>query len=89
MNDRRRADGIADAMRIARNVFGDVLSAERLDEIEAGIAVELALDVALQRRCRVCGCTDGHACQGGCYWIGPTLCSRCGPKPSRPSHGDG
>ena len=27
--------------------------------------------------CRKCGCTDNHACPGGCYWIEPDLCSRC------------
>jgi len=28
-------------------------------------------------RCRVCGCTDDHACPGGCYWVEPDLCSAC------------
>jgi hypothetical protein len=28
-------------------------------------------------KCRVCGCTDDHACEGGCVWIEPNLCSRC------------
>ena len=27
--------------------------------------------------CRVCGCTDEHACPGGCVWAEPNLCSRC------------
>ena len=29
--------------------------------------------------CRVCGCTDERACEGGCYWIDAeqTLCSSC------------
>lgn len=27
--------------------------------------------------CRVCGCTDGRACPGGCYWVEPDLCSAC------------
>jgi hypothetical protein len=29
--------------------------------------------------CIVCGCTDGHACAGGCYWISadPPVCSAC------------
>jgi transcriptional regulator with XRE-family HTH domain len=27
--------------------------------------------------CRVCGCTDEAACEGGCYWIEPDLCSAC------------
>ncbi|TPG08284.1 hypothetical protein EAH88_11665 [Rhodanobacter glycinis] len=29
------------------------------------------------RSCRVCGCTDGQACPGGCSWVGPDLCSAC------------
>lgn len=29
--------------------------------------------------CKVCGCTDNHACHGGCYWTDNehTLCSQC------------
>ncbi len=27
--------------------------------------------------CRVCGCTDDHACPGGCYWVEEDLCSEC------------
>lgn len=27
--------------------------------------------------CRVCGCTDSHACDGGCYWVEDDLCSAC------------
>lgn len=29
------------------------------------------------RSCRVCGCTDARACPGGCWWVGPRLCSSC------------
>lgn len=32
-------------------------------------------------RCRVCGCTDIQACEGGCWWVEPDLCSAC--KPTR------
>ena len=30
-------------------------------------------------RCRICGCTDDCACDGGCFWANEerTLCSRC------------
>jgi hypothetical protein len=31
------------------------------------------------RQCRGCGCTDLHACPGGCSWVAPDLCSRCQP----------
>ena len=29
--------------------------------------------------CRNCGCTDEHACEGGCFWVDSsvTLCSQC------------
>lgn len=30
--------------------------------------------------CRVCGCNDTHACEGGCSWVAPNICSRCGSK---------
>lgn len=32
------------------------------------------------RVCRVCGCTDDHACPGGCYWVEEDLCSACAAK---------
>lgn len=28
-------------------------------------------------RCRVCGCTEDNACDGGCEWVEPNLCSAC------------
>lgn len=31
----------------------------------------------VDKRCRVCGCTDSNACDGGCFWIAPDLCSVC------------
>lgn len=27
--------------------------------------------------CRSCGCTEDNACDGGCSWITPDLCSAC------------
>lgn len=27
--------------------------------------------------CRGCGCTDAEACDGGCEWVEPDLCSAC------------
>lgn len=27
--------------------------------------------------CRVCGCTWNNACEGGCSWVEPGLCSNC------------
>lgn len=35
------------------------------------------LGVFDERRCRVCGCTDDWACEGGCSWVEEDLCSAC------------
>jgi hypothetical protein len=39
-------------------------------------------DVSCEAQCRMCGCTDSHACPGGCYWVEDPLdigdlCSQC------------
>ncbi len=39
------------------------------------------------RKCRICGCTEDHACEGGCYWVGPDLCSACEEKMFAPKEG--
>jgi hypothetical protein len=28
-------------------------------------------------QCKRCGCTDQRACEGGCQWVLPDLCSAC------------
>lgn len=33
-----------------------------------------------ESRCLSCGCTDSVACEGGCWWAAPGLCSRCAKK---------
>jgi hypothetical protein len=30
--------------------------------------------------CSVCGCTDDDACEDGCWWVKPNLCSACEDK---------
>jgi hypothetical protein len=32
-----------------------------------------------RRVCKVCGCTDDRACEGGCHWVAPDMdiCSQC------------
>lgn len=34
------------------------------------------------RQCRVCGCTEHNACEGGCWWVEHDLCSACVGKPT-------
>ncbi len=41
--------------------------------------------LAGRRVCRVCGCWELHACEGGCWWVAEDLCSTCdryGPPPA-------
>lgn len=33
-----------------------------------------------ERQCKRCGCTDDHACEGGCFWVTDNLCSKCYDK---------
>jgi len=34
--------------------------------------------------CRKCGCTEDKACDGGCSWVEPDLCSACAEKTPPP-----
>ena len=45
--------------------------------IPADMVVLADGDVIQGGVCRVCGCTDLHACEGGCFWVAPDLCSVC------------
>ena len=49
--------------------------------IEMAHSFEAYLRDEPTRRCGMCGCTDDHACQGGCSWVSPDLCSRCAWTP--------
>jgi hypothetical protein len=42
--------------------------------------LEMAVKAIREQKCRVCGCTWAHACEGGCYWIEDDLCSKCAVK---------
>ena len=76
-----------------RYIAGDVFLCEyvRGDEDLHSIslkAAQLLADMFGRRftmRCRVCGCTDDRACEGGCYWVGACLCSTCAAKGGKPN----
>ena len=51
---------------------------QRMKEQRDGPSRVLTVSV---RRCRICRCTDDRACPGGCWWVGPTLCSACEVTP--------
>jgi hypothetical protein len=38
---------------------------------------EQAGEQSAVRSCRVCGCTDDRACEGGCGWAEQDLCTAC------------
>ena len=41
---------------------------------------ECMADCYPHRTCRVCGCTQDRACEGGCYWVEWDLCSKCSAR---------
>ncbi|MDD4888302.1 MAG: DUF4031 domain-containing protein [Phycisphaerae bacterium] len=55
--------------------------AVELDEEAACETFKRLRKAAAARRgvtyCRECGCTDDCACEGGCHWVEPDLCSQC------------
>jgi hypothetical protein len=42
-----------------------------------GVTVTGAPADAATKSCRQCGCTELHACPGGCGWAEPDLCTAC------------
>ena len=49
-----------------------------IPELLNGVRLWAIMEVeSAKRRCRVCGCTDDHACPGGCSWVEEDLCSAC------------
>jgi len=55
--------------------------AYELQGMERARQARIAAGVEMQ--CRVCGCSDSRACDGGCVWAEPFLCSQCARKGER------
>jgi hypothetical protein len=68
---RRDGEPVTDDNRCHGDVLVELLETYTDDEL---IAMVPLFDV---QSCRVCGCTEDRACEGGCYWIEPDLCSAC------------
>lgn len=49
------------------------------DASDEGEKPEAPASVAKQGKCRICGCTEDRACEGGCSWAdeAQTLCTNC------------
>lgn len=65
-----------------KTVLLEDLAKEVRDRKHAGVmkkggAYRVELTVEPIASCRKCGCTENHACQGGCWWVEPDLCSSC------------
>lgn len=92
--------GDIDGRRLAARVFAELgvaPGALAIPHHEAELAVALATSygaaIAIaqarsERHCRVCGCTQFHACHGAdgpCGWVEQDLCSVCAayPEPVR------
>lgn len=70
---------VADIIFAGLNVDQDTLSASA----EAIVQFFTTLADCAEPTCRECGCTDDHACDGGCCWVEEDLCSSCVEVESR------
>lgn len=65
------------ALTIADDLFDNYSNTVVRDKFESIVPRVL---IALERtgmKCMFCGCTDDHACPGGCSWVELNVCSRC------------
>jgi hypothetical protein len=68
-----------DMRKLFCEAFGRNIVQAELREMIAYILDEEEKDEN-ERKCRVCGCTEDNACEGGCYWVEEDLCSKCAEK---------
>lgn len=71
----------ADAKRLTVRIFGSGPDAPPADQVAEAwrLGAAVAAAAAGRRICRICGCWELEACDGGCWWVADDLCSRCGP----------
>lgn len=80
--------------RFAESLGADVSDHTGRLAAAANIMVDLADDCGIDlgdedpRACRICGCTEAHACEGGCWWVEMDLCSNpaCVAKAAELAH---
>ena len=76
--------GMVDTARVARTQLRPQLARAEADAAELRAELERLRAEQDLARCRVCGCTDEQACDGGCTWVEDPrgmgdLCSTCLP----------
>jgi len=85
---------------VAEGALFELPCAEMVQLLEHIDTLGAALDLEAGDYCRVCGCTQNNACEGGCAWAEEGLCTACaelldaeeqarlGPCPSCSGTGD-
>ena len=63
----------------ALSLIFELVSINVLDGDDTVLPPRPALRPLGIRQCRICGCTDNFACDGGCDWVATDLCSSRGP----------
>ena len=66
--------------------FANLVGDNALFQFPTPIALLSEISIQEVKTCRVCGCTDGHACirsDGPCYWVEEDLCSACVVKEAK------
>jgi hypothetical protein len=73
---------IAEAICVARESFASIAEAQAQCKRWNERKQVASTPAPVHGVCRVCGCTDERACEGGCYWVDDehTLCSQCAEK---------
>ncbi|MFH0907168.1 MAG: hypothetical protein V1929_00195 [bacterium] len=76
----------ADINRVAKLLISTAIARadqglpySRGQEASLRLQMQLIHNARTRGRCQVCGCTDAHACPGGCAWANAkrTLCTAC------------
>ena len=87
-----QSGGTFDRPFLTRALPGRAIFAEAQADLDRFAKAKGLVEVAQQRVCRVCGCTDATACtceETGetCHWVEADLCSECDGK-EEAHHGD-
>ena len=48
-----------------------------IEKADESMENNYALKEKPSMKCKYCGCTDDHACEGGCSWVAKDVCSKC------------
>ena len=81
---------MVDSARVTRTQLRPQLARAEADAAAARTELEQLRAEQEIARCRVCGCTDEQACDGGCWWVKDPrgmgdLCSTCLPDAEAPA----